>query len=68
MRKKLYIGLSFVLAFIVWTIAVSFIDIQAIGPRESSVGFATINTYIKALNLTLSFFNIYLPILYLFTM
>jgi len=46
MRKKLYIGLSFILAFIVWTIAVSFIDVQAIGPRESSVGFATINKFV----------------------
>lgn len=46
MRKKLYIGLSFVFAFIVWTVAVSFIDIQAIGPRGSNVGFATINKFV----------------------
>ena len=56
MRKNLYIGLSFVVTFIVWTIAVSFIDIQAIGPRESSVGFATINKFIHqtlGVNMTL---------------
>lgn len=56
MRKKLYIGLSFVIAFIVWTIAVSFIDVQAIGPRESSVGFATINKVVHqtfGVNMTL---------------
>ncbi len=30
-------------AFVLWTIAIRFIDVQAIGPRESSVGFATLN-------------------------
>ena len=56
MRKKLYIGLSFILAFVVWTLAVSFIDIQAIGPRASSVGFATINKFVHqtfGVNMTL---------------
>ena len=32
-----------------WTIAVRFIDVQAIGPQESSVGFATINQFVHNL-------------------
>ena len=31
------------LAFLLWTAAIQFVDVQAIGPQESSVGFATIN-------------------------
>ena len=31
------------IAFVMWTAAIRFVDVQAIGPQESSVGFATIN-------------------------
>ncbi len=37
-------------AFLLWTVAVRFIDVAAIGPGESTVGFATINQF--AHNLT----------------
>ena len=30
-------------AFVLWTVFVCFIDVRAIGPRESSVGFAALN-------------------------
>ena len=43
-------------AFVLWTIAVRCVDVKAIGPRESNVGFATINGFIHNLtgvNLTL---------------
>ena len=42
-RKNLCISLCLLAAFTLWTAAVRFIDVQAIGPRGSSVGFATIN-------------------------
>ena len=42
-QKHLYLGLSALAAFFLWTAALQFIDVQAIGPRESSVGFATVN-------------------------
>ena len=37
------------LAFILWTIAVRFVDVKAIGPEGSSVGFASINARIHKL-------------------
>ena len=42
-RKNLCISLCLLAAFALWTAAIRFIDVQAIGPRGSSVGFATIN-------------------------
>lgn len=41
--KSLWIGLVFLAAFALWTVLVRFIDVQAIGPNGSSVGFATLN-------------------------
>lgn len=47
MKKKnfrdLYISLSLLAAFVLWTISVRVIDVRAIGPHGSDVGFATIN-------------------------
>ena len=37
------------MAFVLWTVLVCFIDVRAIGPRESSVGFATLNEYVHNL-------------------
>ena len=37
------------LAFLLWTVAIRFVDMQAIGPQESSVGFATINQFVHNL-------------------
>lgn len=41
--KSLWIGLAFLAAFALWTALVRFIDVQAIGPNGSSVGFAILN-------------------------
>lgn len=44
------------IAFLLWTIAVSVIDVQAIGPNGSSVGFAALNKYfhnLTGVNMTL---------------
>ncbi|MBR3768840.1 MAG: phosphatase PAP2 family protein [Clostridia bacterium] len=35
--------------FVLWTIAIQFIDIKAIGPQNSSVGFATLNQFVHNL-------------------
>ncbi len=36
-------------AFLLWTVAIRFVDMQAIGPQESTVGFATINHFVHNL-------------------
>jgi len=36
-------------AFLLWTSAIQFVDVQAIGPQGSSVGFATINQFVHNL-------------------
>ena len=41
----LWNSIFFLIAFILWTIAVKFIDVSPVGPDASSVGFATINSY-----------------------
>ena len=43
MKRKLGIAFGLLASFILWTLAVSLVDVQAIGPRDSAVGFATIN-------------------------
>ncbi len=42
-KKNIFIAVGLLAAFALWTIAISLIDVQAIGPRESVVGFATLN-------------------------
>ena len=47
--KHLFIAVCSLAAFFLWTIALCFIDLQAIGPRESTVGFAALNQFIHQL-------------------
>ena len=42
-------ALGFLTAFVLWTIAISLFDVQAIGPSGSTVGFATINGFVHSL-------------------
>lgn len=48
-KKRFYVSAGFLLAFLLWTIAVCFVDVQAIGPRISSVGLAEINRFVHDL-------------------
>ena len=48
-KKKFHIALFMLVVFVLWTIAVRFIDVRAIGPQESTVGFATINQLVHNL-------------------
>lgn len=43
-KNFVYMGIFFSL-FIIWTIAIQCIDVQAIGPFNSTVGFATLNGF-----------------------
>ena len=45
-RKSFYIGLGLLVLFIIWTVALQFVDVGAIGPQGSSVGFASLNKII----------------------
>ena len=45
-KKKFCIALGLLAAFTLWTIAISLIDVQAIGPQGSTVGFATLNEFV----------------------
>ena len=48
--KKLFlIGAGFISAFVLWTLLLLCVDVKPIGPRESCVGFATLNGYIHRL-------------------
>ena len=48
-KKKLCIALGLLAAFVLWTVAIRLIDVQAIGPRGSTVGFATLNSMVHRL-------------------
>ena len=48
-RKSFYIGLGMLVLFVIWTVALKFVDVQAIGPQGLGVGFATINRFIHNL-------------------
>ena len=45
-RRNFCIATCMLLAFLLWTVAIQFVDVQAIGPQESSVGFATMNQFV----------------------
>jgi len=47
--KLLGIAGMLLTAFVLWTLAVQYIDVQAIGPNGSSVGFAALNGWVHKL-------------------
>ena len=54
--KNFIISAGLLIAFILFTLLVIFIDVKPIGPQESSVGFATVNEWVHnsvGVNMTL---------------
>ena len=49
MGKSFIASLCLLATFILWTTAVCLVDVRAIGPRGSSVGFACINSFLHTL-------------------
>ena len=45
-RKKMIASVSFLIAFLLWTVAVATVDVQPIGPEDSRVGFAGLNQWL----------------------
>lgn len=56
-KRKFCIALGLLTAFILWTTAISLIDVQPIGPQGSIVGFATLNGFVH--NLTGTHMTLY---------
>ena len=48
-KKHFYTAICLLTGFILWTMAISLIDVQPIGPCGSSVGFAAVNSFIQRL-------------------
>ena len=48
-RKRLVLGAGLVVAFVLWTVLICFVDVRTIGPEGSSVGFATLNGFVHEL-------------------
>ena len=56
-QKDFCFALCMLVAFLLWTAAIRLVDVQVIGPQESSVGFATINQFVH--NLTGAHMSLY---------
>ncbi len=55
-RKSFYISIFWLSVFVLWTSAVKYIDVQVIGPKNTAVGLASINSFFRDLigvNMTL---------------
>lgn len=48
-RRNVLLAICLLASFLLWTLAIQFIDVQAVGPGESTVGFATINQFVHNL-------------------
>ena len=48
-QRILFIAVCMLAAFVLWTAAVCFVDVEVIGPQESSVGFSRINGFMHNL-------------------
>ncbi|MBO5273453.1 MAG: phosphatase PAP2 family protein [Clostridia bacterium] len=48
-QKDFCNAICMLVAFVMWTVAICIVDVQTIGPQESTVGFATINQFIHKL-------------------
>lgn len=48
-RRLLLAGAGLLAAFALWTVLICLVDVRAIGPQESRVGFAALNGYIHNL-------------------
>lgn len=55
-KKYLILSICFLAVFALWTLLVKLVDVRAIGPEGSSVGFAALNSFVHELfgvNMTL---------------
>ena len=48
-QREFRFAICLLIAFLLWTAAIQFIDVQPFGPQDSSVGFATVNKFVHNL-------------------
>ena len=48
-KKRLILGAGMLVLFVLWTVLITFVDVQPIGPENSAVGFATANGWFHQL-------------------
>ena len=67
----LYLSIFFLMLFVFWTILICFVDVRAIGPNGSTVGFSTLNEFFHSFtgtNMTLYHITDYLGLIPIFIM
>ena len=47
--KNLYVAVCLLALFSLWTVLLNFVDVKALGPRDSVVGFATLNGLVHSI-------------------
>ena len=58
-KKVFWIAICIFVIFVLWTILIRFVDIEAIGPEGSTVGFAKLNRFIHELT------GVHMPLYYI---
>ena len=48
-QRNLWIAVGLFVAFVLWTVLITFVDVQPIGPEGSEVGFASLNGFMHEL-------------------
>lgn len=48
-KRNLLTGIGFIIAFALWTVLIQYVDVQAVGPNETNVGFASFNVWFHQL-------------------
>lgn len=58
-KRMFFISVFLLITFVLWTIAVCFVDVDSIGPKNSDVGFAAINSrFHNFTGVNFTFYNI----------
>jgi len=55
-RKHFWTGAGFLLAFVLWTVLIRCVDVRTVGPKDATVGFASLNVrfhQLTGVNMTL---------------
>ena len=58
-KNDFFIAICMLIAFALWTLTLTFVDVQAIGPDNSTIGLATFNKFVHSLTgVHLTLYNI----------